>query len=290
MLGPLPPSAFAVVVQLQFVNVQLNVLHILTQASFTLSTSAKMSRWPPPVRKLHIEDNELLQMSGGTGALRSAAQIEDMKRDKHNRDTLARILQLGAAGDNDLWQYGCMLVELPEWISKKLRPGAVDRYISDKGGYRSMKARNGKLLLARPEPLDNSSRFDEAATLLAAASRLIATALLGHRHEEVLTPSVVQMLQPVEGPYEYASVAHINVYREGYEEDEETGGVSAYAPHVDGGLLTLVTCPEEDKCLVVQRPGGGGEQRVPLKPGIAVVLPGVCLGKVRNLPCDDGCG
>ncbi len=227
----------------------------------------------------------MLQSRGGIGTLRSTAQ--EMKLDTDNRDTLGRIRQLGAAGADDLQQHGCMLVELPEWLSKKLKSGAVDRYISAAGGYRSMKARNGKLLLARPEPLDNSSRFDEVVNGLAAASRLIATALLGHRHGEVLTPSVVQMLQPVEGPYEYASVAHINVYREGYEVDEETGGVSAYSPHVDGGLLTLVTCPEEDECLVVQRPKGGGEQRVPLKPGIAVVLPGVCLSKVSTCPCYD---
>lgn len=232
---------------------------------------------PPPIRKLNLEDNSILQTTGGIGAFRQSSMIDEMKREKDNLSTLASIRDLGAAGAADLQQYGYMLVELPDWLSKLLRPSAIERYIGDAGGYRRLKALNGKRLFARTEPLDNTSRFDEAATGLAAASRLIATALLGHRHEDMLTPSTIEMLQPVDGAYEFASVAHINVYKPG----EGSNGTSAYSPHVDGGLLTLVTCPVRDRCLVVQRPGGGGEvEHVPLEPGVAAVLPGVCLGMV----------
>ncbi len=56
-------------------------------------------------------------------------------------------------------------------------------------------------------------------------------------------------------------------------------GPSAYSPHVDVGLVTLVTCPETDRSLVVRRPDGG-EERVPLEPGIAAILPGMSLSMV----------
>ncbi len=90
---------------------------------------------------------------------------------------LANISELGAAGADDLQQYGYMLVELPDWLSDLLGRREIERYISDAGGYSRLAALNGKRQLSRPEPLDSSCRFDKAASGLAAASRLVATAL-----------------------------------------------------------------------------------------------------------------
>ncbi len=139
---------------------------------------------------------------------------------------------------------------------------------------------NGKRLLARPEPLDNTRRFDEAAGGLAAVARLIATALLGHRQNDMLTPSAVGVLKPVDGAYAHVSVAHINIYSREEHLADGSDQPSAYCPHTDGGLLTqLVTCPVSDRGLMVQRPGGG-EEHVPLEPGVAAVLPGEAMSMV----------
>lgn len=240
---------------------------------------------PPPVRKLSLEDNSILQRSGGIGAFRDAANIEEMKRGVENLTTLANIRELGSAGAADLQQYGYMLLELPDWLSKLLYPYAIDRYISDAGGHNCMVALNGKRLLARAEPLDNTKRFDEAASGLASVARLVATALLGHRQNDILTPSAIDMLRPVDGQYRHASVAHINVYTQDDDdaanEQGAAKGASVYAPHVDAGLLTLVTCPVADRCLVVRRPGDGEREHVPLEPGLAAVIPGLSLCMVR---------
>lgn len=145
-------------------------------------------------------------------------------------------------------------MELPEWLRKLLTPCAIDRYMNDVGGCRRMTALNGKRLLARAEPLSYSCAFDEAAVGLAAVARLVAAALLVQRHDDVLAPSAVEMLQPVDGAHEHASVAHLHVHKH-----NDHDGAGAYSPHVDGGLLTLVACPAADRCLVVQLPGGGEE-------------------------------
>ncbi len=239
---------------------------------------------PPPVRKLNLEDNSILQACGGVGAFRKSYRVEELKRDYH--ETLASLRQLGAAGAADLHEHGYMLIELPKWLGKLLGPFEVASYITEAGGPRSMATLNGKSLLARPEPRDNSYAFSEAAAGLAACARLVATALLGHRQGDILTPATTELLQPVASAYEHASAAHINLYEQHLHEQQQQqqqdsgdGRTSAYSPHVDGGLLTLVACPVRDGCLVVLRPGGGREH-VPLEPGVAAVLPGLSLGQV----------
>lgn len=217
-----------------------------------------------------------------------------MKRGIENLTTLASLRELGAAGATDLQQHGYMLLELPEWLSKLLKPYAIDWYISDAGGHNSMVALNGKRLLARAEPLDNTKRFDEAASGLASVARLVATALLGHRQNDLLTPSAIDMLRPVDGQYRHASVAHINVYTQ--ESDDAANdrgaakGASAYAPHVDAGLLTLVTCPVADRCLVVRRLCDGEREHVSLEPGLVAVIPGLSLCMVRRVGMGVGKG
>ncbi len=235
---------------------------------------------PPPVRKLSLEDNSILQTCGGVGAFRKSDRVEQLKRDINYHGTRANLRELGAAGAADLQEYGYMLVELPKWLSKLLGPSAVDSYITDAGGHRSLTA------LSRPEPLDNSYAFSEAAAGLAACSRLVATALLGHRQREILAPGTTELLQPVDSAYEHASAAYINLYEQQQEkpqkhQDSGDAATSAYSPHADGGLLTLVVCPVRDRGLVVLRPGGG-EEHVPLEPGVAAVLPGLTLGQVRT--------
>ncbi len=235
---------------------------------------------PPPVRKLRLEDNRILQCSGGIGAFRDASSIGEIKHEVESIKTLASIRELGAEGAADLQQYGYMLLELPGWLVDCLKTSAVARYIDkDAGGYSGMAELNGKRLFARPEPFDNTKRFDETAGALAAVARLVATALLSNRQSDVLTPSAIGVLRPVDGTYRHASVAHINIYSQGEDVGDSSGQPSAYSPHTDGGLLTLVTCPVSDRALVVQLPGGG-EEHVPLEPGIAAVLPGEALGKV----------